>query len=436
MMRRAFFAGLVIAAAGAVALSCGDSGTGFPDGSVGDDGGPVGDGGTADVKFTPSDAAPPDGNTQPEPVSSLTLEQVWFITGAPSTNGKDILIDFRNKTGPVVTCGSPVPTANGDEGTAVFTDPTTGQLLFYTDGISIWNGFDNTTLANGTGVDGQPSASEPALITPMNGGGPDAGTFYVFSVNYTSDSASTGSIYYSTIDLNQGAHGTVTSKNNLLHTGNVGEALDMLPHSNNTDFWVLGYDGAGSVDAFLVDKNGVSTTPVVSSTGITGTVLRSAINHSYDYDHVVLAVNESGATGTIAVADVDRATGKLSNVKKLVTGDLGFHASYSGDGTKLYYVRGTEGWSGVAYQYDLTTNTETMLGGSGLAAAKLAPDGKVYYVGYGRPYLAVVNNPDSAGAASNFVANGLVLGGCSAAFGVPNQTAAYLGYLPPAPPTN
>lgn len=210
----------------------------------------------------------------------------------------------------------------------------------------------------------------------------------------------------------------------------------MLPHSNNTDFWVLGYDGAGSVDSFLVTAGGVSTTPVVSSTGITGTVLRSAINHSYDYDHVVLAINEGGATGTIATADVDRATGKLSNVKTIVTGDLGFHASYSGDGTKLYYVRGTEGWSGVAYQYDLTTSTETMLGGTGLAAAKLAPDGKVYFVGYGRPYLAVVNDPDKPGAASNFVANGLQPGGCSCAFGVPNQTAAYLNYLPPAPPTN
>ena len=437
MKRWTFLAGSALCAtAFGFATSCGDSGTSFGDASTGgDSGNPIVDSGTLpDINFVPSDATPPDGNTQPEPVSSLTLEQVWFITGAPSTAGKDILIDFRNKTGPVVTCGSPVPTANGNEGSAVFTDPTTGDLLFYTDGISIWNGFDNTTLANGTGVDGQPSASEPALITPKQS--TDGGTFYVFSVNYSSDSSPTGSIYYSTIDLGQGTHGTVTNKNQLLHTGNVGEALDMLPHKNNTDFWVLGYDGAGSVDAFLVTANGVSTTPVVSSTGITGTVLRSAINHSYDYDHVVLAINESGATGTIAVADVDRSTGQLSNVKKLVTGDLGFHASYSGDGTKLYYVRGTEGWSGVAYQYDLSTNTETMLGGSGLAAAKLAPDGKLYYVGYGRPYLAVVNNPDSAGAASNFVANGLPLGGCSAAFGVPNQTAAYLNYLPPAPPTN
>jgi len=430
-MKRAVLVGLVFV------VRCG-GGSNFG-GDAGDDA-TITDGGAPsdasfDVPFQPQDSQPQEASV-PKPVSSLSLEEVWFLTGAATQAGKGVLIDFRTADagGPTVTCGPQVPISSGIEGTAVFTDPTTGQLLFYTDGLQVWNGVDNTLLVNGSGVNGQISASEPSLITPQQGS--DGGAFYVFSVNYTDDSSPTGSIYYSNIDLTQGPHGTVTTKNVLLHTGNVGEALDMVPHSNNTDFWVLGYDGAGTVDAFLVDKNGVSKTPVTSATGITGTVLRSAINHTYDYDHVVLAINEGGATGTIATADIDRTTGKLSNVKTIVTGDLGFHASFSGDGTKLYYVRGTEGWSGVAYQYDLTTKTETMLGGSALAAAKLAPDGKVYYVGYGKTSLAVVNYPDKAGAASNYVDNGLGLKGCTCAFGVPNQTAAYLGYLPPAPPTN
>jgi hypothetical protein len=122
----------------------------------------------------------------------------------------------------------------------------------------------------------------------------------------------------------------------------------------------------------------------------------------------------------------------LSNVKSIVTGDLGYHASYSGDGTKLYYVRGTQGWEGVGYQYDLTAGKETMLGGTGLAAAKLAPDGKLYWVGYSKTALDVVNQPNAAGTACGYVENALSLGGCVAAFGVPNQTAAYLTYLPPA----
>jgi hypothetical protein len=366
------------------------------------------------------------------PVSSLALEQVWFITGELTGGNKNFLVDFRKPGTPVVTCGAQVPAATGDEGTAVFTDPTTGQLLFYTDGITVYNGFDNTELANGEGLLGQPSSTEPALITPKYGS--DGGTFYVFSDNYATDDSPTGDIYYSVIDLSQGPHGTVTTKNTHLFAGNVGEALDVLPHANSTDFWVLAYDSAANVEAFLVSASGVSTTPVTSSTGLTGAVLRSAINHSYDYDHVVLAMNfgTAGPQGQIVVADIDRATGTLSGFKTVATGDLGYHASYSGDGTKLYYVRGTQGWEGVAYQFDLTTGTETMLGGTGLAAAKLAPDGKVYYVGYGKTALAVVSSPNAAGTAAGFLDNALPLGGCTAAYGVPNQTAAYLSYLPPS----
>ncbi len=396
--------------------SGGDGGTGAPG-----DGGSFGEVGSfGDAIVATKDAAP---------VSSLTLEQVWFITGNTTGTGtKNFFIDFRKPGAPVVTCDSTVPAATGDEGTAVFTDPSTGQLLFYTDGITVYDGWDNNQLANGDGLLGQPSSTEPALITPMYGG--DGGTFYVFSDNYTDDDSPTGDIYYSTIDLGQGVHGTVTNKNVHLYTGNVGEALDMVPHANGTDFWVLAYDGEANVNAFLVSASGVSTTPVVSPTGLSGTVLRSAINHSYDYDHVVLAMND-GTNGLIATAVIDRSTGQLSLVKTVVTGDLGYHASYSGDGTKLYYARGVQGWSGVAYQYDLTTGTETMLGGTGLAASKLAPDGKLYYVGSGKTALDVVTNPNAPGAAAGFVQNGLPLGGCSAAFGVPNQTAAYLSYLPP-----
>lgn len=382
------------------------------EGIVGDEqpsfGGDAGDGGGGTTK----------------PASSLTLEQVWFITGVQT----DFLIDFRPST-PLVTCGGAVGSADGFEGTGVFTDPTTGTLLFYTDGRTVFNGKTNLALANGTLLNGDQSATEPALITPANTGLKDQ--FYIFTNN--TNVASPSSVYYSLIDLSQGANGTVTTKNQLLLNGNPGEALDVVPHTNGKDFWVLTYDGAASVKAFLVTASGVSTTAVVSATGLTGTVKRSSINHTLDYDHLALSLNYGGASGTIATATIDRSTGKVSAAATVASGDLGYHASYSANGTKLYYVRGTEGWSGVAYQYDLTGAKETMLGGTGMAAAKLAPDGKVYWAAYNHAFMGVVNQPDVAGTGSGFVELGLDLKGCKVGFGVPNQTAAYLGYLPPVP---
>jgi hypothetical protein len=380
-----------------------------------------GDAGGAPMLPT-SDAGGVSG--EPEVVSSLALEQVWFLTGSNT----EILIDFR-QTPPLVTCGGSVGSADGFEGTGVFTDPKTGELLFYTDGRTVFNGRTNVALANGTGLLGDPSAGEPALITPANTGSNDE--FYIFTNDTNVSSPS--SIYFSLIDLSLGPDGTVTKKNQLLLHGNPGEALDVVPHTNGKDFWVLAYDGAATVKAFLVTANGVATSPVVSATRLTGAVARSSINHTLDYDHLALSIHYGLGKGTIATATIDRSSGEVSTAKTIVTGDLGYHASYSADGTKLYYVRGQEGWNGIAYQYDLTESQETKLGGSGMAAAKLAPNGKVYWAGRGHKFMGVVSQPDVAGTGCGFVEHGLDLGGCSVAFGVPNQTAAFLEYLPPAP---
>jgi hypothetical protein len=219
----------------------------------------------------------------------------------------------------------------------------------------------------------------------------------------------------------------------MLATGNVGEALDLLPHSDGQSFWVLGYDSAATIQAFNVGKNGILPTPVKSPTGLTGEPHRGAINHTLDYDTLVLAMNWGGPTGLIATASFDRSTGMVSNVKQIVTGDLGYHASFSPDGTKLYYVRGSEGWLGTPYQWDLTSSTETQYPGTAMAAAKLAPDGKVYWAAHAAAYLAVVDQPDQPGLAAGYNAAGLSLEGCTSGFGLPNQTASYLEYLPPIP---
>ncbi|MBW2277524.1 MAG: hypothetical protein JRF63_08535, partial [Deltaproteobacteria bacterium] len=354
---------------------------------------------------------------------SLMLEQIWYLTRSTTD---DMLIDFTVEP-PQVTCNTGVGSSDGFEGTGVFTEPETGSLYFYTDGRAVFNGQSHVMLANGDGLFGDASATEPALIAPMLGS--DNQQFYIFT-NNTNVSAPS-SVYYSEIDLSEGVHGTVTVKNVELLNGNPGEGLDLLPHPNGTDFWVLVYDGADWVKAFLVDETGVSTDPVVSATGLTGQVRRGCINHTYDYEMVVFGQNYGGANGSISVASIDLESGEVSAATVIATGDLGYHASFSEDGTKVYYAIGTEGWSGPAYQYDLETDIETNLGGSGFGEVKLAPDGRMYWAGYGKTFLGVVNNPDEAGMAADFVINGLSLNGCSSGYGVPNQTASYLEYLPP-----
>src|SRR4051812_8983429 len=79
---------------------------------------------------------------------------------------------FGNKAGVDFNSGSPVvlhdSKMNSWEGCASIADRNTGQLLFYTDGVTIWDRNQNT-MSNGSGLFGHRSSTQSALIVPMPG---------------------------------------------------------------------------------------------------------------------------------------------------------------------------------------------------------------------------------------------------------------------------
>ncbi|MGK7939864.1 MAG: putative Ig domain-containing protein, partial [Crocosphaera sp.] len=351
-------------------------------------------------------------------VTETPLEQTWY---SGQSNSKYFL-DFTTEP-PTVTCGSPVGQSTGNEGTANFTDPNSGQLKLYTDGISVFNGQTNQVLDNGTGLNGKPSAGEAAMIVPVPGA--DGDQFYIFT-------NSIGSVSYSMADLSQGTNGTVTVKNEPLAT-NTGEALGIVPHSNGTDFWVLVFNTAAKVDAYKVDPSGIASTPVSSNTGYAGNLGRASIIYSPDYN--TLALGWAGSR--IATAKIDRSTGMISNISQKVTGAVGYATAFSSDGSKLYYALGGQGYSGLPYQIDLNTDVKTKLSTTtAFGGPKLAPDGKIYWTAKNKPALSVVNNPNAVGTAANFALNGLNLKGCYGSWNLPNQTAASLQQINRVPVTD
>ncbi len=121
---------------GVVCLSCSGSG-GAGGGASGGAGGLAGSGGTGGTGASGGSGGTGaiintggvSGSGPVEVVSSLELERVWYI----ASQGDNALIDF-NQQPPKVTCGAPVGESDGFEGTGVFTNPSTGELYFYTDG--------------------------------------------------------------------------------------------------------------------------------------------------------------------------------------------------------------------------------------------------------------------------------------------------------------
>src|SRR4051812_27117012 len=89
-------------------------------------------------------------------VSAQKQNNVWYF-------GSNAGIDFNS--------GSPVALINGKlsttEGCSSIADAN-GSLLFYTDGITLYNR-NHVAMPNGNGLKGGTSASQSAIIVPLPG---------------------------------------------------------------------------------------------------------------------------------------------------------------------------------------------------------------------------------------------------------------------------
>src|SRR4030095_14363471 len=90
-------------------------------------------------------------------------------------------------------------------GTASISD-SVGNLLFYTDGVTVWNKFHNV-MANGNNLHGGYSSSQSALIIKQPG---SDSLYYIFTVG---EMGSYG-FQYSVVDMSlQSGNGEVILKN-------------------------------------------------------------------------------------------------------------------------------------------------------------------------------------------------------------------------------
>jgi len=312
-------------------------------------------------------------------------QQIWW-TGS---NDAKYLMDFTN--GAPVLSNAGIGQTASFEGTAVYTTPD-GDLLLYTDGNEIFNGQTHASI--GTGVGGNPSATEAALIVPDPAGDP-TNDFYVFG---NTSNVNGAPINFTIVDIGAGTIGAITALDGGL---NFGESLAVVPDDTGTDFWILSVTNVSpTVNAYLVSESGVSGTAVTSAIpGLPGGSSANRGSVTYHPPTGQLAIsfysNNTG-TGYIFTGLFDESTGTVSGITQRATGALGYGVAFSPDATKLYYSVGTEGWSGTITHLDIATATVTPIAAGGWAMPRLAPDGKIYVVDEGATSMGVINSPDSA----------------------------------------
>lgn len=343
---------------------------------------------------------------------------IWYF-------GQNAGLDFNTSSPSVLTNGS-LSTA---EGCASIADGT-GNLLFYTDGIQVWNR-THQVMPNGLGLKGDPSSTQSAIIVPKPH---SLDLYYIFTVDAN---AGTDGLQYSVLDMNlDGGMGDIISKNNLLFTPST-EKITAVNHANGTDIWIIGHEwNSAKFYAYLLTANGINPNPIITDIGIIhdGSSFNSHgyLKASPEGNKIVAAI---GIKGLAEVFDFDNNTGVLSNPLDLTGLNYVYGVEFSQDGAYLYLTRR---YYGNLYQYNLKAgsnsdilNSQFIISSNNLGGLQMAPDGKIYIAKYNN-HLDVINNPNEQGVNCNYQADAIYLAGMSSTLGLPifNQSFFIGSQLP------
>lgn len=360
---------------------------------------------------------------------SILFNCVSFFICQTFAQKESIKWYFGQSAGLDFAAGSPVAITDGvlntNEGSASISDKVTGAVLFYSDGITVWNKY-HSPMPNGTGLGGHVSSTQSALIVPKPG---NTMLFYIFTVDAFLGSKG---LAYSLIDmsLNGGYGDVVSTEKNITLLTPVTEKLAGIKHCNGQDIWVLCHEwNSNKFYAYPVSTSGIAS-PVISNAGVVhqgGQGYIGCMKFSPDGYKIALATYD---IKKVELFDFDNSSGVVSNALSLPAEGNDYGVSFSPDHSKLYITVDWPPWGkDKLYQFDLSSgipdtiiDSKTIIdsGYYHYGALQLGPDGKIYMAILDVDYLGVINNPDAAGMSCDFVQNGVSLQGRKNSHGLPN----------------
>ncbi len=344
---------------------------------------------------------------------SNQLSNQWYFgeqAGIEFTGGAQAILDANNMM--------------ATEGCATISD-VNGDLLFYTNGFTVWNR-EHEVMLNGDTIGGEQPAAQSAIIMPFNG---DETMFYIFT-NESVYGDGEYALRYSIVDMKEDVgKGKVIVKNRMLmdnstervtasgFTGN--DVIVAHEFGNNTfrsfftnpnGFFAALYSPVGEVHEFTNEQSG------------TGYMKISPAQNT-------IAVNIPG-TSQVEIFDFD--AGVVSNPRLIDTGEPNLYGlEYSTAGTKLYLT--TTGANSKLIQYDLdslnsmdpatdieATKFDGYPQGPDYGALQNGPDGVMYMAVDNSGTIGTVNNSNGDDAGASFDPNGFDLQGRTSRLGLPN----------------
>lgn len=304
-------------------------------------------------------------------------------------------------------------------GTAVMSDQN-GNLLFFTNGETIWNR-DFEVMKNGDSLIANAAATQACIIIPNSN---DSNLYYVFGLDKAPPMGYEG-LHYSIVDM-QGDQrmGAVTTKNVSL-IAPVSEKMTATLHRNESDVWVIvhGWDD-NLYHAYLVGSEGVNHVPVTSATGSLHTTLSEgspvgAMKASPDGSRLAAALYYKDIFEFLSF---DNQTGIVSDPDPSESQFRGAYGiEFSPDSRKAYgstYFLSDRSTSYI-FQFDMYASD---IAGSAVSipshsdfpyracALQLAPNGKIYVSRFDGDSLGVILSPNRGGIKCDYIREWVGLG--------------------------
>jgi hypothetical protein len=346
---------------------------------------------------------------------------------------------FGTNAGITFNSGTPVALTNGalttTEGVATMSD-NSGNLLFYTNGVTVWNR-NHLVMTNGAGLFGDFSSTQSAIIIqkPLSNN-----IYYIF----TSDNdAGADGIRWSEVDmtLSAGLGAITTNKNLPLLSANQFscEKLCAVRHCNNKDIWIISKDWnsnvfrcwaigdimVGTSPWYQQSWSGVGVVPSGATQGAYGQLKSSPDGRKLAACYYGLA----GGINKIEIYDFDPATGWASNAQTISTEAGIYGCEFSPNGKVLY--GGCN--QGLLLQWNLCAGTlaqiqasRTVISNAGafVGSLQIGPDSKIY-VARNNTSLSVINSPNTLGLGCGYSDLSIPLAGRNSRFGLPNFSSYY-----------
>ena len=340
------------------------------------------------------------------------------------------------------------------EATATISD-SLGNLLFFTNGISIWDS-DGNIMPHGDSLEIAQQLDEPyygssvtqgAIIIPAVGY-PDE--YYVFYLASASTLGGPGpfQLMYSVVDmtLHDGKGDIKLPQKNVPVPGGgdkMWEKMTAVKHGNGKDWWLVVISLTESLDSsyfekFLITEDGIST-PQFQAYSIFyfGGGLETAFSELGQMKFSLSGKKIGVTRGSfIDVFDFDRCDGMFSNHLTIDSVNYeNYGLEFSPDETKLYAsstVQSPVKAELIQICLDCNVPIKTLLYTHpttyNFSQLQIGPDGKIYLgfaeVGFlddNAHYLSVINYPDSFGLACDFELATFALGDSAhMSYGLPN----------------